>query len=172
MLPEDENEFLDFIFQRPHVILLRKVSDTSEFNLGRTALIEPSKLRQVFICASCFDLDKNNIEKIYYTKYDENLGIYLETEKAYFTISHTSDASIIEFTRSFLNDDERLMEGRIWAEMYRVQEDKLVRKEPEFITWYDEIAHWLRKNFIRDKKLNAYLSHRVLKWQQGGGQLN
>ncbi|WP_062419443.1 hypothetical protein [Levilinea saccharolytica] len=172
MLLDDEQEFLDFVCQKPGVKLLRVVSDIPELVIGKKVLLESQNMRQVYVWDSAFSIPQNSIEKLFYTNYDENLGQYVDTERAFFTINRSSSAPFIEYSRSFIRDDGKLTEGRIWAEMYRSEGDKLVRKEPEFISWYGEVARWFRQNLQHDRELNAYVSRRAMEWRKNGGEFH
>lgn len=172
ILPDDERDFMDYLFLRKGVKLLLPTSDTRDLFIGREALEDRTVFRQVYLWDSTFNFDFTDIEKIYYREYDESLGIYTETGKAYYTLSHFSSAPIIVYTRSFVNSDGKLTEGRIWAEMNRIKGDKMVPKEQGFISWYEEIAHWLRQNLKHDKELNAYVSKRAKEWRNKGGEFN
>jgi hypothetical protein len=170
MLPDDERDFLDFVFQRPSVKLLLPVSETRDLFIKRADLEDAPGLPQVYLWDPAINFEINKIEKIHYKEYDENLGIYTETGKAYFTLTEFSSAPIIVYSRSYINCDAKLTEGRIWAELNRIDRDKMVPKEQEFISWYEEIAHWLRQNLKRVKELNAYVSRRALEWSNKGGE--
>lgn len=171
MLQDDEQEFLDFIFIKPSIKLIKKVSDTPELIITRADLNKMPTIRQVFIWDSDFELDISKFKEKYYQEYDDKLGIYTESDRVYYSFALSSDDPIIEYDRSFIRDDGILTEGRVWAEMYRVEGNILVKKDPRFIAWFDEIARWLRRNLKRDSDLNAYVSQRVLDWWKKGREI-
>lgn len=171
MLPQEEQEFLDFIFQKSSVRLLRGVSKSPEFIFDRNALKDELRFQQVFIWDSSLSDFANSIKRGEYQKYDEQTGTYIKTGEVFYTFDR-SDSSVIEYKRSFFRDDGLLTQGRIWADMYRIEDGQLALKEPEFIEWYDEIANWLCRHFKRDKQLDAYVSQGAMEWNQQGGEFH
>jgi len=169
ILPEDEQYFLDFVFQKPTVRLLRLSSNSPDFIIERNFLDINPTTPQICIWDSIFDLAENDIRKVFRNKYDENQGIYIETNEFYYVIDRF-DAPIIEFSRSYFREDKKLLQGRIWAEMYRVENTKIIRKEHGFYSWYEELAQWIRRNWKRDKVLEAYVSKRADEWRNSGGE--
>jgi hypothetical protein len=172
MLPNDEQEFLDFVFLKPGIKLIKEVSDTPELIISRTDLNKMPTIRQVCIWDSNFELDMSKFKKKHYQEYDDELGIYTESDRVYYSFARSSDDPIIEYDRSFIRDDGKLTEGRVWADMYRIEGNIFVKKNPKFIAWFDEIARWLRRNLKRNRDLNAYVSQRVLDWWEIGGCLH
>jgi len=170
MLPEDETGFLDFVFLKPGIYLLRSVSETPDLLIERVTLEGGSTFQPVYICDNTLPFDGMQIEKKFYQQLDETSGLYMKTDEAYYIITNALDAPFIEYTRSFIRDDGKLVGGRVWAQMLRVQGDKMVSKEPEFISWYEEIAHWIRRNLKHDNQLHAYVSRRAMEWRNKGGE--
>jgi hypothetical protein len=81
------------------------------------------------------------------------------------------DSSVIEFTRSGLVGD-RLTRGRIWAEMTRLEGDRLVYKGEEFEKWYDRIAAWVRRHCPALPSAAPYrIGRQAYAWRQAGGML-
>lgn len=82
-----------------------------------------------------------------------------------------SNSSVIEFTRSRLVG-ERLTRGRIWAEMTRLQGDRLVYKGEEFEKWYDRIAGWIRRHYpVLASAAPFRIGRQAYAWHQAGGIL-
>ena len=79
------------------------------------------------------------------------------------------NSSVIEFHRCMLTD-AGLQAGRIWAEMTLLRDGAILPKEPEFVTWYDEIAGWIRKRFKRLGPL-TYAGRGALDIQSKGTEL-
>lgn len=171
ILPEDEQHFLDFVFQKPTVRLLRISSNSPDFVIDRGFLDLLPNAPQIYIWDSTFGLAEKHIRKVFRNKYDENQGIYIATDEPYYVIDRF-DAPIVEYSRSFFREDKKLMQGRIWAEMYRVENSKMIHKEQGFISWYEELAQWIRRNCKRDKELEAYVSKRAVEWHNSGGEFH
>ncbi len=171
MLPDDEKKFLDHILLRPTVKLLRTVSDTTDFVLNSTELTDLRQLPQVYIWDSVYYLDPTNVLGRHRRYFDENLVAFVETEEWYYKLEY-SNLPLVVYTRSYIRDDGKLRCGRIWADMYRLETGQLVRREPEFITWYDEMANWLRGYLQRNKELDAYVSLEAMEWHRRGGEFH
>jgi hypothetical protein len=167
MHPADEELFLSFVLQRPTVKLLKEVSDTPDFFVNVLDLRHSEEFRQLLFWDSQLDLDSKNISEGYLKVYDENSGYYVSTKKNIFIVDPI-DSPVIEYSRSFINIDNKLTRGRIWADMYTDLGIRL--KDNRFIHWYDEIAKWLRRNLSRDKVLNAYVSEKAKEWRRKGGE--
>jgi len=172
ILPEDELKFLDFVFQKPGIQLLRRVFETSNPFINKVTLLGEHKLHRVYIWDSDIRFDEMRIEKFFYKKLDESSGLYNDTEEAYYTITNALDAPFIEYTRSFIREDGKLVGGRVWAEMYRTQGNEMVLKVPQFISWFEDISFWLKQNLKRDRDINAYVSQRAVEWRSMGGEFH
>jgi hypothetical protein len=61
------------------------------------------------------------------------------------------DSSAIEFSRTFINDDEKIIRnGRLWMEMrYYDKDGQLVSKSIEFDNMYKKMVKWIKKNCPR-----------------------
>jgi hypothetical protein len=167
-LPEDEQHFLDFISRYPAVKLLRISSNTPNFLIERNFLDIFPSTPQIYFWDSRFDLSNNFIHKKFRKEYNENQGIYTETDDFYYVIDRF-DAPIIEYSRSFFREDKKLQQGRIWAEMYRPVSSKIAYKEQDFISLYEELAKWIRRNCELDKLHRVYVSRGAFEWRKNGG---
>jgi hypothetical protein len=170
MHPAEEELFLTFVLQRPTVKLLSLVSYTPDFSVNLSDLRHSEEFRQLLLWDSQLDLDSKYISEGYSKAYDENSGYYVSTGKKLYII-HSTSAPVIEYSRSFINIDNKLTSGRIWADMYTDTEFGIRLKDERFIHWYDEIAKWLRRNLSRDNELNAYVSEKAKEWRSQGGEL-
>ena len=103
--------------------------------------------------------------------YEEDLGTYVETGKVVYSVDR-SNAPVIEFSPSFIRRDGRLVKGRIWAEMYRLEGGTLVYKGADFEAWYDRIVRWLRRRFRRVEGVDGYFGQKALEWYREGGKLS
>jgi hypothetical protein len=172
MLPEDELLFLRFLCQEPTMVFLQRRSATPDLQVIPDPLssFQSLKTREVLIWNTTFPIQEADITETHMRKYDTERYTYVETgELAYFI--NKVNAPVLEFSRSFVRDDGRLVVGRIWAEMYRLAGDALIHKGEAFEAWYDRIARWLRRHFSRVSDLYTYLGPKALQWWQEGGLL-
>lgn len=174
MLPEDERMFLQFVCREPTVVLLECISSKPELQVIANPLdsLQPTtKMKKILLWNTIFPIEQNDIQILRMRKYDEEQGVYVETGEVRYSID-VLNAHVIEYIPSFIRDDGQLVQGRIWAEMYRLENDKLVYKGTNFESWYDQVARWLRRNFKRAKDIDGYFGPQALEWYRGGGLLS
>ena len=174
MLPEDERGFLDFVCQDSDVIVIAPSSSAPKPRIMKDpiiSLVQNPELRHVLFWNTAYSIDKSHIRQLAMQEYSVTQAAFVDTGAVQYFIE-TSDAPVIEFARSFIRKDGRLVKGRIWAEMYKLGESKLAYKGKGFEAWYDKIALWLRRNFKRINGVDGYIGHKALIWHQEGGQLS
>ena len=174
MLPNDEQLFLQFLIEKLSCSFWGRSSATPKPHILGDKIgsaTEHPELRSVLIWNAAFPLDKQDIRKALMKKYDAEKYAYIETGEVRYFIE-SSDAPVIEFSRSFIRDDGRLAKGRIWAGMYRLEGEALIRKEAAFVSWYDQVARWLRRHLKRFEGVDEYLGPAALEWHQAGGKLD
>lgn len=172
-LPNDEAAFWDFMFSIPGSYLLRWRSSLPEvhsLDLNVLKTDPDPELRNLLIGNSAFPLSSNDFRKINSKSYSEEKMDFIETGGLSYSID-SSRTSVIEFSRSFLRDDGKLVRGRLWAEFYTFEENKLVYKGDNFSHYYDTLANWIRKNFKRIKGIDGYFGKDALTWYKAGGTL-
>lgn len=173
MLPEDERLFLHFVCQKPSVALLSSISTKPKLQVIEDPLnsLQPTtELRTILLWNTMWPIRKDDIQKIFLKEYDIEQGRYVATGEMVYSVN-TSKAPVIEFSPSFIRHDGRLVQGRIWAEMYRPEPGQLIHKGANFESWYDQIARWLRRNFKRSRDIDGYFGPEALEWYQKGGKL-
>jgi len=97
--------------------------------------------------------------------------VQLIREQGYWVVDQF-DSEVIEFSRSIM-DQERLVRGRIWAEMAVWQSTDpptLVRKSESFQKWFDRLARWVRNHGARDEN-GDYVLPGAAEYEKQGGQL-
>jgi hypothetical protein len=85
-----------------------------------------------------------------------------------------SASGVIQFARSGLAPDgTMLIRGRLWADMRYVENGQWVEKPAEFARWFDELAAWIRRNFVRlpDGPPGFRIGRQALRWHNAGGRL-
>lgn len=152
MLRTDEHEFLSFVKSTGNVVIYPYRAKKRPFK----PLKELAKPFSVPYWMNVY-LHNKAIGTIVYR--------YIEKQKSYYLDSDKS--TVIEFSRCGLNKRNELLEGRIWIATAHVEKDfsgKLmwIQKPNEFTKWYEKIARWLRKNFV--KVGITYISKRVIRW--------
>lgn len=136
MSRDDENEFLDYVQSLGKLIILPATSPSSDFTPAGF-LPEPSQEESTRIFFLYYDMagmplvTEHNMEKNYY-----------------FVDEYQSP--VVEFRRSW-TVSQIMMPGRIEAEMMWVDNEKqdLAKKPQEFRAWFESIAAWIHKNFVR-----------------------
>jgi hypothetical protein len=173
MMPEDELSFLQFACQEQDVVLLARSSTGPKLQILEVTLDVPqkrSKLSVVLLWNKAFPFREDDVQELRAREYKEELGTYVETDNVFYSVDKLN-APVIEFSPSFIRADEELVQGRIWAEMYRSARDSTVYKGKDFESWYIGIAKWIRSRFERVKGVDAYLGPEAIKWFQRGGKL-
>ncbi len=134
MNKEDEDEFLNFLRTTGEVSVFPYTSKSREFVPVNSL---PDRFSGNF--SGTFWLFNRNISS--------NLKVEFIPNQGYFTIDE-SKSSVIQFARSGIKE-KTLLSGRIWAEFTYLDKEKMILlpKEPEFKTWFDSIAKWIRKKY-------------------------
>jgi hypothetical protein len=173
-MPSDEIEFFDFVSSLPSVrFIKRKTSHPKVEIIDRLSIetLSDILLRDVYIWKEKIPIPKRDIQEINLTAYNEEKMEFIETgEIAYFV---STNAPVIEFSRSFIRKDNNLVQGRIWCEFYRLTDDRnhLKYKGDDFKALYETLAGWIRKNFKKLKGVDGYFGKEALAWYRKGGQL-
>lgn len=160
MLPEDEEEFIRFVKSTGEVIVIPAI--TNKMPVESVENLPKAFSKPYWF--SFYFLNKNLIEE---AKYD-----YIEKQKHYHI--DESKSLVIQFHRGGI-EDNKILEGRIWIATAYVIKDSSgelvwVQKSKEFIEWYEKIARWLRKNYLKNGSI--YISKRVLEWLKKGDKLS
>ena len=170
MLPKDEFDFLQYVYNKPNVVAMRPVYDKLEESvIGECSSIQnyPSE-RIILYWNKSFTIKPEHVMRLPRKKYSEEIADFLETGEEYYKVD-TFNAPVIEHSRSFIRSDGKLTKGRIWAEMRSIENEAYVYKGKEFEAWCDQIAHWIRRNFTRVNNLDAYVGTEALEWLDKGG---
>lgn len=171
-LPEDEKRFWNYVRSVPKTFRLHVRSTQSD--IGSFVVPwddEPSQLifREYFIAKGDIGILVPFIKSKRSRVYSEEKMDYVEGEN-YFRID--TDGPVIEFTSSFLMEDGKLTQGRIWTDFYRLEKNEFVHKGDAFETFYETLANWIRKNFKRVKGIDGYFGQDALEWHKKGGKIN
>lgn len=170
-LLEDEKRFWDFVRSVPKTYRLHVRS--TQPDIGSFVVPwddEPSQLifREYFIAKG----DLGFIEPFVKSKrsriYSEEEMEYLGGEN-YFRID--TDGPVIEYTSSFLRDDGKLAQGRIWTDFYRLEGNEFVYKGEDFKVFYETLAEWIKKNFKKLKGVDGYFGQEALAWYESGERI-
>ncbi len=150
MQAEDEERFLDFIFQDPEVELIADKNDEPKIRvIDRLTYLQEGPLNGLgyLFWKNSIPIDPVSIFKIEYMRYSEEVMDFIPTGKIGYGLN--SDAPVIEYVPCRCLDNGVITRGRIWAGMRYVKDNAWIHKEKEFESWYDRIARWLRRNFSR-----------------------
>ncbi len=156
MLPEDEEEFVDYVLgQKKDVLMVAVPSET----------VSPKIIEN--LPAPFSEVTWN---PIYF--WAKNINGRLKTEyietQGYFLVD-SSTSPVIEFTRSFVQDN-LLIRGRIWAEIKYLDGDKLVYKGKEFENWFNALTRWIRRHYQKISDWE-YVGLSAAEWHRRGGVL-
>lgn len=163
MHPDEEETFLTFLETIPSLKIL--LSHTSDENL----IINVRDLNQfphsqVYIFNEAWGIEPAYVMKTEIMKYSiSSKQLEYIGEHAY-SVGNVFNGPMIEYNRCIINKDGKLTSGRIWAEMYRIEEDQFVDKDEDFIKLYEKITSWLKKNMRLEKDGQYYLSPKAEKW--------
>lgn len=171
-LPEDEQEFLAFLHKDPDVAILRDRSKTPELNVMKQLTLLPRSEWGWSLCIwnMRFPINESHIRKVDLKAYDKTQMEFVQTGEVVYCLN-IGNAPVIEFSRSFINQDGHLLKGRIWAEKHAFRDGEFFYKGDDFVKWYERVARWLRRNFLRVTNVDGYFGKSALKWYQGGGVL-
>ena len=156
MAEADEEMFIDFLRSDREVAIF-------EYAISSPDLISLEKLpsREVPSWFIVWLWDKANSPEPH-TRYIKEQNYY---------VFDRFRSEIIELSRSHLNQD-RLVRGRIWAEMAWWDEVTFERKykSDSFKKWFNRLARWIKKNSIRNE-VGDYVMPGAKKFVEGGGKL-
>jgi len=175
MLLEDERMFLQFLSRDQDTVLLDRRMPEPKLHVttigdALASLQQRQRWTEILLWNMAFPISEQDIRESHLQTYSEDLKAWVETGEIDYVVDK-SRAPVIEYCPSFLRPNGSLASGRIWADMYRLEENNLVYKGKEFELWYDRIARWLRRSFRRVAEINLYFGPRALEWYRGGGQV-
>jgi hypothetical protein len=171
-LTADEQNFVDFVLSLPDTQFINWKMDKPKIKVLDRAMIFDSKdvnLRHVFIWQKSLKISKDSINKHKAKIYSEERMEFIETGETFYTVS--TDAPVIEFSRSFFREDNSLVQGRLWCDSYTVIDNNWVYKGDEFKRLNETLVVWIRKSFKKLKGVDGYFGPEALVWYQNGGQL-
>lgn len=164
IMQKDEDEFVRFVLSQPGVEMLGHLSLTKKVPVLSALPIEDSPLlpsRQIFF--------HRQGTPVYTTSVVVQVGPLAGKLIQFLDVSASP---VIEFSRSMLHPDGTLGQGRIWADMRRLEGDHFVLKGDEFEQWYETLARWIRKRWGRLERGSFYrLSDNARVWCESGGKL-
>ncbi len=157
MTREDEQEFLEFVQRTGKVVVLPSTSPAKD--------IQPVKaLPEPFSRESWFSLYLHNRDVP-----GSVVVEYLPQQKYY--VINKLEAPVVEFSRS-VPDRNIIHPGRIWAQFAYLDKKRMIMlpKDPLFKSWYETIALWLRKNYVRIRE-GQYAGSGARSFTKQGGTL-
>lgn len=167
MIENDESRFLEFLAKNSKLRFVLPKAASPNFSIFEPRDISSLDEKILYLWDSSYDLYpyiKSSFRKFY----AEEVGRFIETDQMVYSIS-ASNAPIVEYIRSSVNRNGELTVGRIWAEMYALNENKeFIYKGHLFEKWYDDLAAWLRRNLKRGKEKKEYFGEGALAWYRNG----
>lgn len=173
MFVDDERGFLKYIGKKDEISFVAPSSNTPELNvLEIDDIFDPSgpDIRKVLIVNQRFPIGVRDIQKIPVKDRNKSKASSKGASEFIYRIN-TSNAPVIEWSRSRLRMDNQLVPDSKWAEMTRLEEGTIVEKAPEFITWYERMASWLSGRYQRFAGNSRYFGPEASKWYAEGGKL-
>ncbi len=164
MYGADEAQFVQFVLSQNLVVLLASPTETAvPVTLDRLPNDDPSRILH---------------SDLYFWRQGDPVTMRrteiragpLEGQILYFVDELSS--SVIQFLRSYLRGDIGVLtRGRIWAEMWRLEEGQFIDKGESFRAWYENIAGWIRRHY---EKIRAgsfcYVGPDARRWYEAGGR--
>ena len=157
MAKEDEDAFLSFVRGTGDVVLIPSTSISENF---QPIDVLPSPLssepwRQFWIW-------NRTIASNYQSEYVPENNRY---------VINGLLSSLVEFSRSYVKENT-MYPGRIWAEFTTVDDETndLDQKSREFRNWYEELAKWIRREFMHTGWM-MFAGPGALKFQDEGGKI-
>lgn len=173
-LSTDEIKLVDFVLSIPKAYLLRTKTRLQRIEtVDRDSIIntpDPS-LHHLFIGIKSLPIPWSDVTEIRAITYSEEKLDFVETGEIFYSVS--TNAPVIEFSRSFVRKDNNLVQGRIWCEFYRLTDDRnhLEYKGDDFKALYETLSGWIRKNFKKLKGVDGYFGQEALAWYESGGRI-
>ena len=148
MLPADCQRFLEFVRGRDPVIVTRWYASNAQIE----------------------EIHRPWEEDGHYCLWNQALLRSLERHQAENRFGIAFELPVIEFSYSapaaeFWNRQHALIQGRVWASFEGGGKD--------FARWYNALARWIRRNFIRDRGigLEGFIGPAAYQWFRDGGLL-
>jgi hypothetical protein len=153
MLPEDRSNFLGFVQQRDRVVVTGFTSNTADV---QPIDFEEPQRRRDWLCLWNLDL-LPSLERRHVPVSD--IGPYYRVDDS---------LPILEFSTSIqVQWDQRpaLVQGRLYGNAYQ--------DHSPLKTWYEALARWLRKNFVKNPIgwMSGYVGPAAYQWYERGGLL-
>jgi hypothetical protein len=157
MAREDEDAFLRFVQSTGNVALVPSVSSNNSFQPVDTL---PETFSEGFWRQ--FWLWNRSITPSFRSEF--------VPEKGYYIINGLL-SSLVEFSRSYIKDDT-MYPGRIWAEFTVIDDETndLGQKDRAFKNWYEDLAKWVRREFVHTGWM-MFAGPGALRFQEQGGKL-
>ncbi len=171
MLPEDENQFIDFVLSLPEVCFISGSMKTPDLVIVNTQIrIQPftPDLFQVYIWPSSLPMQEGDIRFARYHEYNEEKMEFVETEETGYTVS--DNGPVIRLSRSFIGVDQKLIQGQLWFDPYRLMGQEFVYKGEALEALYKKLSRWIISHFHREKGLDGYYGRAAWEWHLQGGE--
>jgi len=171
-LPKDEMLFLEYVYslQETYRVSLKSPdSSIISFFLPWSKRLPEPIFRDFYIGKGKLNGLEPFIRKGSKKVYSEEKMDFINTGEQFFWLD--MNAPLIEFSSSFFRDDGRLTQGRIWADLYKLEKKEFVYKGDDFKAFYETLAKWIRKNFKKLKGVDGYFGPEALTWYEGGGKI-
>lgn len=156
MTPSDEEEFLRFLKADRDVCVFMDGTLSSEVQPIESL---PEKGIPGWFMLFLWDTENSPPPKMN----------YVPEQKHYVVDSTVSE--VIEFLRCFMHED-RLVRGRIWAEMvgwHAHDPATPFEKSDKFKKWFDRLASWIRRRSVKDR-VGDYLLPGAAEYVNTGGK--
>jgi hypothetical protein len=155
MAASDEANFMDFVRSNRSVGITIDGTRTEGISLLADL---PERGRPFWFSVWLWDQDNSPSPVLQYVP-----------QQQYFVVDRFA-SEVIEFTRSYL-DGDRLVRGRIWAEMTFLKTDGVAQnKDTCFRKWFDELANWIKRRSTRDR-CGDYVLPGAAEYAAQGGRL-
>jgi hypothetical protein len=167
-LPEDESILVEFIFSNNNLVLIKEDC----FSQNPEVIQQPhdyfANMKgqvQELIWYNTSPIPNYSYRKILNNISNSKSSDDILHNRFYLT---ALDTPCIEYSRSFINSDNELTQGRIWIESSYWYKNALIKKSSDFVTVYKRIRNWIRNNFIKVNEVDGFLGQGAYNWYQSG----
>lgn len=170
-LPTDEIKLIDFVLSLPGAYFIKvKTLQQKVEVVDRNSILNLAEVgsNHLLIAQNSLPISQSDITEIRAITYSEEKLDFIETGETFYSVS--MNAPVVEFSRSFIREDNKLVQGRIWCELYRLTDDHLEFKGEEFRNLFETLSKWIKRNFKKIQGIDGYFGEEAEKWHKSGGQ--
>jgi hypothetical protein len=172
LMPDDEKQFLIDVLKNSDIKLISSRTANPIPEIIKPSEINNKKELKYYFWDSKYPIE-DDFSIVFEKQLNQKTGDLIPTGKTYYQITNINSKALVEYLRSRISSKNILTRGRIWAEMYRLSNDKtsLEFKGESYSNWFTEIEKWFKKNCILEKTngICFYIGKNAVDWKNNGG---